>query len=309
MKYGYGVDLGGTTVKMGLFRQDGRLLDKWEIDTDVSSGGRNIPSDIGRSILADMKKHSFAKEDYLGVGIGVPGQVWSDGTADAVNLGWKRLPLIPELESVTGLRAVGDNDANTAAMGEYWQGGGKGYDSLALITLGTGVGGGIIVDGKCLQGAHRAGGEIGHLPIEPNETRVCGCGNRGCLEQYASATGCARLAMDALAEFDTPSTLRSCPKIDAKAVWDAVKAGDGLALRVADKFCTYLARGLAIVANTVDPEVLVLGGGVSRAGKVLIDMVTERYRVYAFNACKDTPIVLASLGNDAGMYGSMANLL
>ncbi len=309
MKYGYGVDLGGTTVKMGLFTGEGQLLDKWEIDTDTSAGGRNIPSDIGRSILADMKKHSFAAEDYLGVGIGVPGQVWPDGTADAVNLGWRKLPLISELEAVTGLRAVGDNDANTAAMGEYWQGGGKGYKSLVLVTLGTGVGGGIIIDGKCLQGAHRAGGEIGHIPVDPTETRICGCGNRGCLEQYASATGCARIAVETLSATDAPSTLRSSRKVDARAVWDAVKAGDKVALEIADKFCDYLGQGLAIVANTVDPDVLVIGGGVSRAGQVLIDITAEKYRVHAFNACKDTPIVLAALGNDAGMYGCVANLL
>ncbi len=309
MKYGYGVDLGGTTVKMGLFSDGGRLLDKWEIDTDVSNGGVNIPTDIGRSILADMNKHSFSRSDYLGVGIGVPGQVWPDGTADAVNLGWRRLPIIGQLEELTGLRAVGDNDANTAAMGEYWQGGGKGCKSLVLVTLGTGVGGGIILDGKCLQGAHRAGGEIGHIPVNPGETRLCGCGNRGCLEQYASATGCARLAMDALAGSGAPSTLRSERKVDARAVWDAAKAGDGLALEIAGRFCDILARGIATVANTVDPEVIVIGGGVSRAGQLLIDMTAERYRRYAFNPCKNTPIVLAKLGNDAGMYGCVANLL
>ncbi len=309
MKYGYGVDLGGTTVKMGLFTQAGALTDKWEIPTNTASGGESIPTDIGSSILTNMKKHSLAASDLLGVGIGVPGQVWPDGTADAVNLGWKRFPLLPTLEAVTGLRAVGDNDANTAAMGEYWQGGGKGYGSLLFVTLGTGVGGGIILDGKCLQGAHRAGGEIGHIPVNPDETRVCGCGNRGCLEQYASATGCARLAMEALSATDTPSLLRASQKVDARAVWDAVKAGDALALEIADRFCRILGRGLAAVASTVDPEIIVIGGGVSKAGQILADMTAERYRAYAFNACKDTPIVLASLGNDAGMYGCVANLL
>lgn len=308
-KYGYGVDLGGTTVKMGLFFEDGTLIDKWEINTDVSSGGRNIPSDIGRSILADMNKHSFKKDDYLGIGIGVPGQVYPDGTANAVNLGWEHLPLIPELEAATGLRTVGDNDANMAAMGEYWMGGGKGYKSLVLVTLGTGVGGGIILDGKCLRGAHMAGGEIGHIPINPGETRRCGCGNFGCLEQYASATGNARIALDMLASSDKPSTLRSVPRVDARAVWDAVKAGDELAMDIADRFCGYLGQGLATVANTVDPEVIVIGGGVSRAGSPLIERVTAHFMRHAFPACKATPIVLAKLGNDAGIYGSMAALL
>ena len=309
MKYGYGVDLGGTTVKLGLFTEDGRMIDKWEIDTDISGNGRNIPGDIGRSVLADMQKHTFQKSDYLGIGIGIPGQLWEDGTASAVNLGWDHQPLVSELQELTGLRVAGDNDANTAAMGEYWMGGGKGYRSLVLVTLGTGVGGGIIIDGKCLRGAHMAGGEIGHMPVNPTETRQCGCGNRGCLEQYASATGAARLAMEALASSPEPSTLRSAGKVDAKALWDAVKTGDRLAAEIAGTFCDYLGRGLAMISCTVDPEVLVLGGGVSRAGQVLIDMVTEKYKKYAFNACKNTPIVLAELGNDAGMYGSMANLL
>ncbi len=309
MKYGYGVDLGGTTVKMGLFQEDGRLLDKWEIDTDISAGGVNIPADIGHSVLADMKKHSFLKEDYLGIGIGIPGQLWPDGTANAINLGWDHLPLISSLESATGLKTVGDNDANMAAMGEYWQGVGKGFASLVLVTLGTGVGGGIILNGRCLQGAHRAGGEIGHIPVEPGETLVCGCGGHGCLEQYASATGCARIAMDMLSADSEPSTLRSVRKVDARAVWDAVKAGDATAMRIADRFCGYLARGLAVVACTVDPDIIVLGGGVSRAGEPLLTRVREQYARVAFPACRGTPIVLASLGNDAGMYGAMATLL
>ncbi len=308
-KYGYGVDLGGTTVKLGLLTPEGRLIDKWEIDTDVSGGGRNIPRDIGSSILADMNKHSFDKRDILGIGIGVPGQVWEDGTANAVNLGWDHLPLLGELTSMTGLRAVGGNDANVAAMGEYWMGGGKGYRSLVLVTLGTGVGGGIIVDGKIHVGAHGAGGEIGHIPVNPAEPRSCGCGNHGCFEQYASATGNARIALELLAASDRPSTLRSCPKVDARACWDAARAGDGLAVEIADKYCAYLGQGLAAVANTVDPEVLVLGGGVSRAGQILLDLVLPHYRRFAFPACKNTPIVLATLGNDAGIYGAMAMLL
>ena len=309
MKYGFGVDLGGTTVKMGLFTQEGELLDKWEIATDTSEGGKNIPRDMAGSILFRMEGRGLIKDDCLGIGIGVPGQVWDDGTADAVNLGWKRVPVIGELTRITGLRAVGDNDANMAAMGEYWQGGGKGYSSLVLVTLGTGVGGGIIFDGKCLRGAHRAGGELGHIPVNPRETRRCGCGNRGCLEQYASATGCARLAREALASSDAPSALRSVEKVDARAVWDAAKSGDALALEIAGRYCDYLALGLASVAATVDPEALVIGGGVSRAGGILIEMTARRYRELAFNACKDTPILLASLGNDAGIYGAAAALL
>ena len=308
-KYGYGVDVGGTTVKMGLFTENGKLIKKWAIDTDVSNGGKYIPSDISKSILADINTYTFSHEDIIGIGIGIPGQVHKDGTADAVNLGWNRLPLIPELSAITGLRIVCDNDANMAAMGEYWMGSGRDYSSLVLVTLGTGVGGGIVVDGKCFTGAHGAGGEIGHLPINLHETRRCSCGSRGCLEQYASATGNVRLAMDLLAERNEPSILRSVGKLDAKACWDAAIAGDELAIEIADRFSDYLARGLAVVANTVDPDVILLGGGVSHAGASLVERVTSHYRQYAFPACRNTEIALAALGNDAGIYGCMYSLI
>ena len=308
-KYGFGVDLGGTTVKMSLFGTDGELIEKWFIDTDTSNGGRNIPGDIARSILADMKKYSFPASDYIGIGIGVPGQVHADGSASAVNLGWDHTPLLSELTALTGLPAKGGNDANMAALGEYWMGGGKGYGSLVLVTLGTGVGGGIIVDGRCLDGAHGAGGGIGHIPVEPSETRRCSCGSTGCLEQYASATGNARIAAELLASTDRPSTLRSAPKLDARACWDAVAAGDGLAMEIADIFCDYLARGLAAVANIVDPEIILLGGGVSRAGDALLDRVRRSFVKYAFPACRSTPIGLATLSNDAGIYGAFRSLL
>lgn len=309
MTYGYGIDIGGTTVKLGLFSEDGTLQDQWSIPTDTRDRGANIPGDIAASVLADMKKRPFHRDAYLGLGVGAPGQIWPDGTASAVNLGWDRQPLLPVLERLTGLRAVGDNDANLAAMGEAWRGGGMGYKSMVLVTLGTGVGGGIILDGKCLRGAHRAGGEIGHIPVNPQETRPCNCGGHGCLEQYASATGCARLARETLTASTEPSALRNLPDPDARAVWDAANAGDPLALKIADRYCSYLARGLAIVASTVDPEAIVLGGGVSHAGQLLLDMVKERYRPLAFPACKDTPIILATLSNDAGIYGAMATLI
>ncbi len=309
MKYGFGVDLGGTTVKMSLFSTDGTLLEKWFIDTDTSNGGRNIPGDIARSILADMKKYPFAPSDYIGIGIGVPGQIHKDGSASAVNLSWDHMPLLDELTKITGLRSTGGNDANMAALGEYWMGGGKGYSSLILVTLGTGVGGGIIIDGKCLNGAHGAGGELGHIPIEPGEKRQCACGSRGCLEQYASATGNVRIATELLAATDEPSTLRSVPKLDAKSCWDAAIAGDPLAMRIADVFSDYLGRGLAAAANIVDPEIILLGGGVSHAGDALLTRVRKSFEKYAFPACKKTPIGLATLSNDAGIYGAFRALL
>lgn len=308
-KYGYAVDIGGTAVKMGLFDEDGALIGKWSIDTDISDGGVNIPDDIAHSILDDIAQRGLKREDILGVGVGIPGQAHEDGTADAVNLGWSRFPMITSLTAMTGLRIVTDNDANMAAKGEYWMGSGKGYKSLVLVTLGTGVGGGIVVDGKCMSGAHGAGGEIGHIPVEPAETRMCSCGSRGCLEQYASATGNTRIAEDILRSSSEPSILRDAEKLDSKICWDAAISGDKLALEIAERFSDYLGRGLAVVANTIDPEIILIGGGVSRTGAPLIDRVTEHFRLYAFPACRDTKIARATLGNDAGIYGCMYSLL
>lgn len=309
MKYGYSVDLGGTAVKMGFFRDDGQLLEKWQISTDRSGGGGHIPSDISGSVLAHMDSRGLAREDCLGIGLGVPGQAWPDGTVYAENLGWERFPLVSLLQSATGLRVAAENDANAAAIGEYWQGGGKGYRSLVLITLGTGVGGGVILNGKCLRGAHLAGGEIGHIQVNPGETRRCACGRKGCLEQYASAAGCVRMAQNALRNSGAPSVLRGRPGLEARDVWDAAKAGDGLAMDAASQFCRYLARGLAIVSSIVDPEVFVIGGGVSGAGQMLIDMTAGYYRESVVSFSRETPIVLARLGNDAGLYGCAAMLL
>ena len=180
---------------------------------------------------------------------------------------------------------------------------------MALVTLGTGVGCGIVVGGRCLRGAHLAGGEIGHIQMEPAETLTCACGGHGCLEQYASAPGCARMAREALASSGAPSALRDQPDLDAKAVWDAAKAGDGLALEVTDRFCKILGRGLALLAGVVDPEIIALGGGVSRAGRALTDRTAFYYRCFALTFCRDTPIVTAKLQNDAGICGAAAMLL
>ncbi len=309
MRYCYGVDLGGTAVKIGFFDGQGRLLARWEIPTRREDGGRSIPADIAGAVLADMARRGLEKGGCLGLGVGIPGQVWPDGTADAENLGWERFPIVSGLADRTGLRVAADNDANAAAMGEYRSGGGRGCRSVLFVTLGTGVGGGMIIDGRSLRGAHEAGGELGHIQVEPGETRLCACGNRGCLEQYASASGCVRLAREALEATEEPSVLRSMGELDARAVWDAARAGDGPALRAADRYCMYLARGLAAAANTVDPEVIVIGGGVSGAGQLLADMTAEHYRRLAFTPCKATPIVIARLGNDAGIYGCAAMAL
>ena len=305
----FAVDLGGTTVKLGLFDKEGNVLDKWEIVTRKENNGELILPDIAESILKKAEEKGIAKEDIIGVGIGVPGPVDSKGVIyKAANLGWGVFNVSEELSKLTGLSVQTGNDANVAALGEMWKGGGKGYSSIVAVTLGTGVGGGVIVEGKLVAGATGAGGEIGHIHVKDNETIACGCGKKGCLEQYASATGVARLARERLAKDDEPSALRSAEKLDAKAVFDAVKAGDKVAIEVAEEFGKYLGKGLAGVAAVVNPEAFVIGGGVSKAGEVLFDFIEKNYAVYAFHGTRDVKFCLATLGNDAGIYGA-ANLV
>lgn len=308
-KFCFGIDVGGTTVKFGFFTEDGTLIDKWEIKTRTENHGEFILSDIKKSIEESLAEKSILKEDIIGVGIGVPGPVNEEGSVfSAINLGWANLPVASMLHDLTGFSTKVANDANIAALGEMWKGGGVGHQNVVLVTLGTGVGGGIIINEKIVSGANGAGGEIGHMHVEDTETNSCNCGNQGCLEQVASATGVVRLAKKRLEKDDTPSVLRE-EEITAKAVFDAVKAGDPLAMEVAEQFGKYLGTALANIASVVDPEVIVIGGGVSKAGTVLLDYVKKYFHTYAFPACKNTPFALASLGSDAGIYGAAKLIL
>ncbi len=309
-KYVFGVDIGGTTVKIGLFSIEGELLDKWEITTRTDDGGAYILSDIAASIDNKLTEKEITKEDVKGVGMGVPGPVKEDGTViKCVNLGWGIFNAANELSELTGLPVKVGNDANMAALGEYWQGGGKEYDNVVMVTLGTGVGGGIILNGKMLAGVNGAGGEIGHMTIDLNEQDACNCGKKGCLEQYASATGIVRLANRALQATDKPSRLREVKYISAKEIFDAAKNGDDLALDLIEEHGRRLGYALANVACVVDPEVFVIGGGVSKAGDILITTTKKFFQEYAFHACRNTEFKLATLGNDAGMYGGAASVL
>lgn len=309
-KYAFGVDIGGTTVKMGLFDGDGNVLDKWEIPTVKDNNGASILPDVARSILAKLKEKEIREEELTGVGVGVPGPMNEEGTilGGAVNLGWGSFNIPEALGAYIKVPVKAVNDANAAAFGEMWQGGGKGYDSLVAVTLGTGVGGGIIVRGKLLVGAFGAGGEIGHVHLEDAETESCNCGNKGCLEQYASATGIARLAKRYLETHDTPTVLRG-ENISAKTVFDAVKSGDAAAKEIAGQFGDYLGKGLAMVSSVVNPEIFVIGGGVSKAGEILLSYIEPYFRKYAFGKCRETKFALAKLGNDAGIFGAAALVL
>jgi len=303
-KYCVGVDVGGTTVKIGLFKDCGELLEKWEIVTRTENGGEAILPDIAAAVLDKLHACNIDKADVLGIGIGVPGPINAEGVVPhTANLGWGYKEVTRELAELTGLPCKGGNDANVAALGEMWKGGAEGYKNVIMLTLGTGVGGGIIVDGRIVTGAHGAGGEVGHAFTDEDITGYCGCGKQGCLEQVASATGIVKLAKEALEATDAPSMLRE-GEVSAKTVFDAVKAGDALAMEVADRFGKYLGRTVAIFAVVVDPEVVVIGGGVSKAGPILLDYITKHYMKYAFKSTQEAKFVLATLGNDAGIYGS-----
>lgn len=306
MKYGFGVDVGGTTCKLGLFTEAGDLLEKWEIHTDTQDSGSRIPADIAATIENKLLERGIAKAEVLGVGVGVPGPVLDDGTVRrCVNLGWGVINISKILGDLLQLPVKAGNDANVAALGEMWLGGGKGYENVVMVTLGTGVGGGIVLGGRILSGTNGAAGEIGHLKVNETETEVCGCGNCGCLEQYASATGIVRMAKKRLAADDTPTVLRDVENLTAKDVADAAKAGDPVALEQMAQLGRTLGTAMANVACIVDPQIIVIGGGVSRAGQMLIDAVEQGFRKRAFHACSDTRFALATLGNDAGIYGCM----
>ncbi len=304
-KYCFGIDVGGTTVKCGLFENDGTLVDKWEIVTRTENEGENILPDIATAVKSKMQEKGIAKKDVAGIGIGLPGPVRKGVVSVAVNLHWGEKDVEKELGELSGLPVSVGNDANVAALGELWKGGAEGKKNAIVVTLGTGVGGGIIIEGKLVEGSHGAGGEIGHAHVDDDIEIPCNCGNTGCLEQFASATGIARLAREELvAHPEEESAIRGIDKVTAKNVFDAYKEGDVLSARVVEKFAKYLGKALGAFAAVADPEVIVIGGGVSKAGDCLVDVVAKYYKVYAFSACKNTQIALARLGNDAGMYGS-----
>ena len=309
-KYVFGIDLGGTTVKLGLLSVEGVLQEKWEIPTCTENGGEKILPDIAASVKEKMAALHITAEQVLGAGLGVPGAVLEDRyVKPCVNLnGWGG-DVAGALSELCGFPVKAVNDANAAALGEMWRGGGEGCGNVVFVTLGTGVGGGIIVGGKLLSGVHGAAGELGHIKMNPHETECCGCGKKGCLEQYASATGIVREANRLLKASDAPSALRSLEKVTAKDVFDYAKQGDAMAKDVVAFFGETLGRALSIVSCVCDPEVFVIGGGVSAAGQVILDVVAESFVRNAFPASEGTRFTLAKLGNDAGVYGAARLIL
>ena len=310
MKYGFGVDLGGTTVKLAYFNEAGEMLHKWEIPTVRTGDGQQILPDIAAAIEGYITNNNIDRNDLIGIGIGVPGPVLPDGTVNkCINLGWGVFNIEKALSDLTGLPVKAGNDATVAALGECWMGGGRGFDTMVFATLGTGVGGGIVVGGQVLHGIHGAAGEIGHMVLNRNETERCGCGKKGCVEQYCSATGIVRIAKQFLAASETPSALRGIETLTCKDVFDTAAAGDALACEILEQVYGYLAEFLANICNVIDPECVVLGGGVSRAGQPLLEGVQRHFGNYVFHAVSGVRFALATLGNDAGAYGAFKLVL
>lgn len=305
MKFVFGVDLGGTTVKLAHFDGEGALLSKWEIPTVTENGGAAILPDIARALEQYMARQGLDRSDALGIGIGVPGAADEKGVvASCDNLHWGRLDVKAELSGLTGLPVFVGNDANVAALGESWKGSGNNCANMVMVTLGTGVGGGVILGGRQVCGVHGAAGEIGHMVLEPKEQERCNCGKCGCAEQYCSATGLVRLAKRRMATTGEKSVLSAIEPLTAKDVFDAAKQGDACAAAVLEQFYDYLGQLLANICCVVDPEVIVLGGGVSKAGPMLLEGVQAAFGRYVYHASRSTRFALASLGNDAGVYGA-----
>ena len=310
MRYGFGIDVGGTTVKLAYFEETGKLLDKWEIPTVTENGGEKILPDIAAAVEKYLQENRIDRENVIGIGVGVPGPVGPDGTVNrCINLGWGVFNIEQELSRLTGLPVKAGNDASVAALGECWMGGGQGCENMVMATLGTGVGGGCVIGGKLVHGAHGACGEIGHMVLDRNETEPCGCGKKGCVEQYCSATGVVRVTKRYLASCDTPSPLRDIENLTCKDIFDAAKAEDPAAQAALEQVYAYLGEFLANVCNVLDPEVVVIGGGVSKAGQPLLDGIARHFKKYVFHAVSGVKFALAQLGNDAGAYGALKLIL
>ena len=305
-----GIDIGGTTVKLGIFTTEGELLKKWEVFTRTDDGGKYILSDIADSIKEKIAEWEMPLSDFIGAGMGLPGPVEADGHIPfCVNLGWKEGNPQEELSALLGIPVKSGNDANVAALGEMWQGGGRGYKDMVMVTLGTGVGGGVILNEQMWPGMKGVAGEIGHMHIMEDETEICNCGGCGCLEQAASATGIVRVAKRILAAEEGGSSLRSVENLTAKDVLDAAKAGDSLAMKSVEKSMRYLGWALANITMVLDPEAYIIGGGVSKAGTFLTDMVQKYHDVMSPMSTTKAKVVLAELGNDAGIYGAARLIL
>lgn len=298
----FGFDIGGTTTKAGLFSEEGSLVHSWSFPTRTEESGAHVLPDLAGQIRIACETYSLTPADVLGIGVAVPGPVLPGGIVNGlVNIGWGVVPAKEMLEELTGITPVCVlNDADAAVLGESRKGSAAGKHNVAMLTLGTGVGGGILVNGELVSGAFGAAGEVGHMVVDPRETIPCSCGNCGCLEQYASATGMTAAWSRALQEKGQTVPDDS----SAEALFAAAADGDPVAAGIIAKSAEMLGIALANVAAVTDPELFVIGGGVAEAGEALFTPTRASYRAHAFHPSKETDIVPASLGNNAGVYGA-----
>lgn len=304
-----GIDIGGTNVKIGLLNLEGDIVSKWEINTNKENKGKSIVDEIWTFISHNLSE-MIVQNKIIGIGVGAPGFV-NESTGkvyEAVNIGWTNFPLAKMLQEKAGLPVLVENDANIAALGEYWKGNRDRVDSLIIITLGTGVGGGIISDGEVLHGENGTAGEIGHIIVEPNGY-PCNCGRKGCLDTIASATGIVRRAKDIISQ-DEMSALAKLyysnnDKIDAKDIFDLAKKGDADCVEIITEIADSIGIALANAAAIVNPSTIIVGGGLSEAGEWFLDQIKLSFKKYSLTRIGDeTRIELAKLGNDAGIIGA-----
>lgn len=305
-EYYFGVDVGGTTVKMGLYSEKAGWIKKWEIPTRTENGGVHVLDDIAAAVYAAQQEFDLDNARTAGIGIGVPGPVLKKSIVNGcVNVGWDVVNVAEELGRRTGLPVYVENDANIAALGEQWKGAGKEYQNVALLTLGTGVGGGIILDGKIVSGFQGGGGEVGHLPVVYDADHDCNCGKSDCVELAGSATGVLSYAKKLLSETEQPSAMREMEELTAKDVCDCCAAGDALAQQCIDHAAEALGTALACIGCIVNPEAFLFGGGMAAAGDVLLAPIRRVYDAKVFPPLRGTPILQATLGNEAGITGAV----
>ncbi|MBS4199666.1 ROK family glucokinase [Bacillus sp. FJAT-49732] len=307
-KFLLGIDIGGTSVKLAFLTEEGDIVHNWEIPTNIENNGSSIIPDIGEAVHKKLAELNIPHENLKAAGVGAPGPIDTEKGVmfEAVNLGWPdNFPLRDLVQEAVGVPVAIENDANSAALGEMWKGAGKGAKDLIAITLGTGVGGGVIVSGDIVHGAKGAAGEIGHITAVPQGGYMCNCGKAGCLETVASATGIVRTAKELLADYTGDSPLKGLNDITAKDIFDSAQAGDELALSTVDTLADHLGLALANIGSVFNPERIVIGGGVSKAGDFLLGKIEQAFKKYAFKPVgESTEIVLAQLGNDAGIAGA-----
>lgn len=310
-KYVFGADIGGTAVKVGLFDEKGNLVDHWQIPTLLKDQGAVILSDVYTAMDGMLDIHDLNWANVVGIGLAVPGPVTEDGFVPAaVNLGWKNYGVKKEMQRLTSISNICvENDAKAAALGEYWKGGWGDFRSAVMITIGTAIGGAVILDGKVLRGAFGAAGELSHIQVNPAETVPCACGKCGHLQQYVSTDAILTSVKQRLSASDQPSFLHLIADITVKDVFDAAKAGDNIALESVEKMARLLARAMAMVSCVIDPELFIIGGGVSNAGEFLLELLRREFRKTALTMCENARIEAANTGSNAGIYGAAAPLL